>query len=415
MEEFKFPDVGSGITEGEVLKVYIKEGDIVKEDQVLFEIETAKAVVEMPSPSGGAILKLNVKEGQTIKVGDILAVIGDSGEKIEEKEVEKEEPTKIEIAKKPEKSQSQTITPQSSYTSNSARIVATPHTRQLAKNLGIELDKIKGTGNGGRITDEDVQNAANSGIGKRESTQKSDAPRVKFERFGEVLRIPIHGVRKTIMERIQISVSVPTVTNTDSADITRLVRLREKEKKVALNKGIKLTYLPFIAKAVIIALREHPYVNSSIDEQENQIVLKKYYNIGIAVDTPDGLIVPVIKNADKKSIFELAMDMEKLSEKARERKLTVEDMQAGSFTITNLGTFGGLFFTPILNHPESAILGIGKIIDNLKYDDKKILVRKTLPLSLTYDHRVIDGALAARFLNTIIKHLEDPDLLLVNE
>ena len=411
MEEFKFPDVGSGITEGEILKVHVKEGDIVKEDQVLFEIETAKAVVEMPSPAGGTILRINVKEGQTIKVGDVLAVIGKAGEIIEEK---KEKPQQTQLAKRVEIQQSQVIAVQPAQQS-SGRVVATPHTRQLAKHLGVEINKVRGTGNGDRITDEDVQNAVKSGIEKKQDAKKVESPRVKFERFGQVLRIPIHGVRKTIMERIQISVSVPTVTNTDEADITRLVKLREKEKKVAINKGIKLTYLPFIAKAVIIALREHPYVNSSIDEQENHIVLKKYYNIGIAVDTADGLIVPVMKNADKKSIFELAMDMEKLSEKARERTLTVEDMQGGSFTITNLGTFGGLFFTPILNHPESAILGIGKIIDRLKYDGKKLAVRKAMPLSLTYDHRVIDGALAARFLNTVIKHLEDTDLLLVDE
>ena len=399
--EFRFPDVGSGITEGEIVKVHVKEGDKVKDDQVLFEIETAKAVVEMPAPAAGTVLSINVKAGQTIKVGEVLAVIGQPGEKIEQKS--QTAGTQFQIAKRAEQE------PLGKQVIASHRIVATPHTRQLAKQLGVDINKAAGTGQGGRITDEDIQNAA------KNSEPKSEAPKIKFEKFGEVLRIPIHGVRKAIVERMQIAVSVPTVTNTDEADITKLFKLREKEKKVAANKGIKLTYLPFIAKAVIIGLKEHPYVNSSIDEEANEIVLKKFYNIGFAVDTPDGLIVPIIKNANKKSIFDLAMDMEKLSDKARERKLTLEDMQGGSFTITNLGTYGGIFFTPILNHPESAILGIGKIMDKAVYDGKKFAVRKVLPLSMTYDHRLIDGAVAAKFLNTIIRHLEDPDLLLVDE
>ncbi|MEK6808938.1 MAG: dihydrolipoamide acetyltransferase family protein, partial [Nanoarchaeota archaeon] len=287
--EFKFPDVGSGITEGEILRVHVKEGDKVKEDQVLFEIETAKAIVDMPSPAEGIVLKVNVKETQTIKVGDILAIIGEKGEKVNMK---KDEPEKIQISKSVKKQVAI-----SDVSATSGRIVATPHTRQFAKELGIDITKVIGTGHGGRITDEDIQNfTVGTGKGIANQTQpKTESPRIKFEKYGEVLRIEIHGVRKTIMERIQISTSVPTVTHTDEADITSLVKLREKEKKIAENKGIKLTYLPFIAKAVIIALKEHPYVNSSIEEESRHIVLKKYYNIGIAVDTADGLIVPIIK------------------------------------------------------------------------------------------------------------------------
>ncbi len=400
--EFRFPDVGSGISEGDVVKIHTKVGDTVKEDQVLFDIETAKAVVEMPSPASGSVLAVNVSVGQTIKVGDVIAVIGKPGEIVETPKVA------------PAVKSGQLVSSVSS--SPSGRIVTTPHTRQLAKQLGVEINSVKGTGAGGRITDEDIKNASTqSSQSQAIVSSESKGPKVTFEKYGQILKIPIKGVRKAIVERMELAVRVPMVTNFDVADITDLAKVRDKEKKIAEKKGYKLTYLPFIMKAVIIALREHPYVNSSIDKDSNSIILKKYYNIGIAVDTADGLMVPVLKNADRKSIKELAMDMEKLSDKARERSISLEELEGGTFTITNLGTIGGNFFTPILNYPESAILGLGRIIEQEIKIGKKKIVKRSIPLCLTYDHRIIDGALAARFLNTIIKHLEDPDLLFVDE
>ncbi len=431
--EFRFPDVGSGISEGDIVKVKCKVGDVVKEDQVLFDIETAKAVVEMPSPASGTILAINVKEGQTIKVGDVIAVIGEKGEKVESKAaLPKPQPQTVQSQVSSQAKPAQAVSPALSI--SSGRIVATPHTRQLAKQLGVDINSISGTGVGGRITDEDIQNSAKGGSSAKgvkqstpqiqESTQVSQSaqvssepktPKVSFEKFGQILRVPIKGVRKAIVERMELAARVPMVTNFDEADITDISKVRDKEKKIADKKGYKLTYLPFITKACIVALKEYPYVNSSIDKESNEIILKKYYNIGIAVDTPEGLIVPVIKGANKKSIKELAMDMEKLSDKARDRSISLDEIEGGTFTITNLGTIGGSFFTPILNYPESAILGLGKIREEIIKKGKKKIVKKTLPLSLTYDHRIIDGALAAKFLNTIVKHLEDPDLLFVDE
>ncbi|MEM4389236.1 MAG: dihydrolipoamide acetyltransferase family protein [Candidatus Micrarchaeia archaeon] len=374
---FRFPDVGEGITEGRVVKWLVKEGERVKEDQPLGEIETDKAVVEMPSPKAGIVLRLYVPEGGVVKVGEALAAIGEEGESAPE-------------ATAP-------LQP-------AARPLATPAVRKLARELGVDLTKIRGTGPAGRITEQDVRAA---------STAPRAPPPVHIE--GPVERIPLVGVRKLIAQRMsQSAFTIPHVTHMDECDVTELWKLREGKKALAQAKGIHLTFLPFIARAVILSLKHHPIFNASIDEEKGEIVIKKYINLGIAVDTPDGLLVVVIRNADSKDILELAREMNELSERARERKVSLEELRGSTFTITNIGTLGGIFATPIINPGECAILGTGRIRDAPAVLDGQIVVRKLLPLSLSFDHRITDGAAAARFVNAIKQHLEDPSLLLVD-
>lgn len=382
--DVKFPDVGEGVTEGTLVKWLVKTGEDIKADQAVAEIETDKAIVEIPSPKAGKIMKLFGKEGDVIKVGSALASLALSGEEVKIPEVQPE--AKVEI--KPE------------------RVLAAPSTRKLARELGVDITKVKGTGAGGRITDEDVKKFAEA----KPEVAAPEVPEMKFEE-----RIPVKGIRKTIAERMVKSLfTAPHVVSMDEADVTELVKLREKEKKVAEEKGVKLTYLAFIVKAVTVALKQHPYLNASLDAEKNEIVLKKYYNVGIAVDTPEGLMVPVIKNADQKSIMELAQETEKLAEEARSRKIKLSDLKGNTFTITNIGSIGGIFSTPIINPPDVAILGVHRIRDMPAVINGEIKIRKILPLVISFDHRVLDGARAARFMNTLKEHLEDPDLLLLD-
>jgi pyruvate dehydrogenase E2 component (dihydrolipoamide acetyltransferase) len=411
--EFKFPDVGEGIHEGELVKWLVKEGDTVKEDQPIAEVETDKAIVEIPSPRTGTILKLNYKEGDTLHVGDVIAVIGEAGEQA---------PAASKPAAAPQATKPTMASP--AAIGASGMVLATPHTRQLARDIGVDIAQVRGTGPGGRITDDDVKAAAGKPaatpaaqpLGAATARQGASAgPKVSFEKHGRIIRVPLKGVRKATADHmVEAWRSVVPVTHMDEADITELAKVREKLKPVADNKGIKLTYLAFIMKACLAALKQHRYVNASIDDEKQEIVLKQYYNIGVAVDTPDGLMVPVLKGADQYSIMDLALHLQTVAEHARARELTVDDFKGSSFSITNIGSIGGTHFTPIINHPDGAILGVGRMQERLGKEGEAIVTRRILPLSLTFDHRLIDGALAAQFMNTIIKHLEDPDLLLVD-
>lgn len=397
MFDVKFPDVGEGVTEGTLVKWLVKAGEQIKADQAVAEIETDKAIVEIPSPKAGKVAQIFGKEGDVIKVGSTLASLALPGE---EARIEAKPPEIKPEIKPPEKPAPE-------------RVLAAPSTRRLARELGVDISKIQGTGPGGRITDEDVKRAS-------EAPAKPPAvgvapPEIKPEPKLTEERIPLKGVRKTIAERMVKSLfTSPHVASMDEADVTELVKLREKQKKLAEEKGIKLTYLAFIVKAATVALKQHPYLNSSLDSEKNEIILKRYYNIGIAVDTPDGLMVPVIKDADRKSIMELARETERLAEEARTRKIKLPDLKGNTFTITNIGSIGGIFSTPIINPPDVAILGIHRIRDMPVVIDGEIKVRKILPLVLSFDHRVLDGAQAARFMNTLIEHLKDPDLLLLD-
>lgn len=413
--EFKFPDVGEGITEGEVVRWKVKEGDAIGEHDTLVEIETDKAIVEIPSPASGTVLKIYHKEGDTVKVGETLVSIGEKGEK--PAPIVKPAGAVGYLEEAPEEvPQKRTMAIETP--SEGPFVLATPAVRRLARDFGLDLSKLKGSGVGGRITEEDVRKFAKQ-FGAREIEERLPEVQArvqkKYDMFGYVERVPLKGVRKAIARHMVESIfTAPHVTHMDEADVTRLHNHREREKRIAEAKGIKLTYLPFVIKACIAALKKHPRFNSTLDDEHEEIVLKKYYNIGVAVDTENGLMVPAVKGADQKNIFSLAREIIELAEKARSRELDLADFRGGTFTITNIGSLGGIFATPIINYPEVAILAVGRITERLVVDkERKIHVRKILPLSLAFDHRVVDGADAAEFMNTIKERLEDPDLLMM--
>jgi len=407
--EFRLPDIGEGVAEGEVVKWLVKEGVEVKENEPLVEIMTDKVNVEIPSPKKGTVLKLMAKEGEVVKVGQVLLVIGEKGEQATT--TTSTAPTaKTPVTTTPAKSESLVPTPSTpaAVPKKPQEILATPATRKLARDLGVDLSLIQGTGPGGRIIDEDVQQFKRSGA--RPAVVAVTMP----GKAGSEERIPLRGIRRKIAEHmIKSKHTAAHVTHVDEVDMTEIVQLREKTKESAEKRGVKLTYLPFIIKALIPALKKYPYLNSTLDDQKEEIVLKKYYNIGIATNTDQGLVVPVLKDADHKSITQLAEEIARLSEKARAGQLTLDEIQGSTFTITNVGGIGGVFATPIINYPEVAILGVHKITKRPVVRENQISIRDMTYLSVSFDHRVLDGAMAAEFMNVIKQYLEDPKLLLL--
>jgi len=415
--EFKFPDIGEGLTEGEIVRWLVKEGDEVKEGQPLVEVETDKALAEIPSPRTGVILKILAKEKEIVKVGQVMVVIGEKGEAPAALPPKPKSVGVVgELEEAPEEAPAAEVRAEAARpTFVSPHALATPAVRALAKELGVDINKVKGTGPEGRVLEKDVRQAVEMKE-KPVEVKPVEAPKKvrKYDLYGYVDRIPLRGVRRSIAKAmVKSKYTAPHVTTMDEADVTELWKIREKEKKAAEKKEIKLTILPFLIKAVIAGLKEHPYLNATLDDENEEIILKKYYNIGVATDTPEGLMVPVVKNANDKPILQLAEELTQLAEKARNRTIDLADLKGGTFTITNYGALGGMYGTPIINHPEVAILGTGKIKDQPVAMDGKIEIRKILFLALSFDHRVVDGAEAARFLNTVIARLEDPDLILL--
>lgn len=413
--EFKFPDIGEGLTEGEIVRWLVKEGDEVKEGEPLVEVETDKALAEIPSPKTGVVLKILAKEKEIVKVGQVIVVIGEKGESLA---VPPPKPKSVgvvgELEEAPEEvpvAEAKVEPAKPAFVSEHA--LATPAVRALAKDLGVDIDKVKGSGPEGRVLEKDIRQFADA-KGKPPESEKKITKVKKYDLYGYVDRIPLRGVRRSIAKAmVKSKYTAPHVTTMDEADVSELWKIREKEKKAAEKKGVKLTILPFILKAVISGLMEHPYLNATLDDENEEIILKKYYNIGFATDTPEGLMVPVIKNPKDKSILQLGQELTQLAEKTRNRTIDLADLKGGTFTITNYGALGGIYGTPIINYPEVAILGIGKIRDMPVVRDGKIEIRKILNLALSFDHRVVDGGEAARFLNTVISRLEDPDLILL--
>jgi len=392
--EFKLPDLGEGITEGEIVKWLVKEGDAIEEHQIILELETDKAIVEVPSPKKGTVTTLGKARGEIVPVGTTLLTIEVEGE---------------EEAVTPEKSASVSVVGRLPEGSGDA--YAVPKARVLARETGVDLASIDGTGPGGIITEDDVR-SARTHAGK--SAAEADELETGKDRYGPIERVRIKGVRRSIAKNLTASQqSAAFVTGMEDADVTELASIRARERKAALEKGIHLTFLPFFIKAVTHALAFHPMLNGSVDKDAEEITVKKYYNIGVAVDTEDGLMVSVIKAAGGKTIIELAEELADLSERARQRKITLDELKGSTFTISNYGAFGGMYATPIINPPEIAILGTGRISERPWVKDNKIVIRKILPLSLTFDHRVIDGGEAARFLNRVVGYLEDPASLFI--
>jgi pyruvate dehydrogenase E2 component (dihydrolipoamide acetyltransferase) len=390
--DFVLPDLGEGITEGEVRKWLVKVGDAVEEHQNVLEIETDKAVVEVPTPKKGKVARLNKQEGDIVKVGEVLMSIAGEGEAGE---------TQPEAEKAAQERPKKSVSVVGVLPEEEEKVLATPAVRAYAREAGVDIDTLRGSGPAGSVTMEDVKTAA--GRGKKAE-----------DVFGPSERVPLKGLRRTIAKNLSFSQKTTAfVTGMDEADITELWELREREKKALTEKGVHLTFLPFFMKAVIHALPEHPMLNASLDDEREEVIIKRYYNLGVAVDTPDGLMVPVIREAAKKTILQLAVELQELSIKARERKIKLEEMKGGTFTITNWGHFGGTFATPIINYPESAILGMGKIAEKPWVKDGQIVIRKILPLSLTFDHRLTDGVDASLFLSKIVSYLEDPALIFI--
>ncbi len=393
--EVILPDIGEGVSEGEIVKWLVKEGDEIKQFQPIVEVLTVKVKVEIPSPYSGKLIKILAKENEVVRVGKPIAII-------ETEEVPYATKEEIKIEKREEVVREE-----------AAEILATPRVRKLARELGVDLRLVKGTGPGGRILEEDVRKFAEK---MKEKLEVKPELRVEVKpELREALeeRVHIAGIRRMIAENlVRVRNTAVMVTTMDECDVTELVKVREELKQEAEKKNIKLTYLPFIVKAVIKALKTYPVFNASVDEEKNELVIKKYYNIGVAVATEEGLIVPVLKEVDKKGLFEIAKEIEELSEKARTGKLKLEEVKGSTFSITNIGPIGGLFATPVLNPPDVAILGVGRIKKKPWVVENRIEIRDILTLSLTFDHRVIDGAQAAQFLNEVMKYLEKPYLLL---
>lgn len=432
--EFKFPDVGEGIHEGVVTEWLVEVGQEIQEGTSVAEVETDKVTTEIPSPKSGKISKLIGKKGDTIHVGDVFVVIdtelgaSDEAESLKEKPTKKEE---IPIVEEEEEetagvvgeviASSQMIASSNEHSGTvkksetKDKVLATPVARAMAKDLGLDINSIGGTGPNGRVMKEDIKNASDKGASTPKEAQKQSAKPSSLA-FNEELeeRIPLTKIRQTIAEKMAESrFTIPHTTAMDEIDVSKLYDFRKKYKDVFDKDDIHLTFLPFIIKAVIFALKEFPEFNSSLDEEKKELVLKHYYNIGIATDTDRGLMVPVIKGADKMSISELAQSITDLSDRTKNNKIELSELRGGSFSITNYGSIGGMFGIPIINYPESAILGLGRILKKPIVKDDEIKIAYVLPLSLSYDHRTIDGASGARFLNLLKDLLSDPEVLLL--
>jgi len=467
MAEFKLPDLGENIESGDVVSVMVGEGDLVKANQDVLEIETDKAVISVPTDSAGKVTKIHVAKGQTVKPGQVIlsleAAAAGSTSAPKAAAPAAKAPVKPAPAAAPAKPQADAPKPAPAPKPEPAQAVATkaapaptspprspasddnghaaskaapaaaesdeesngaaaaapagPAVRRLARELGVDLNRIHGTGPEGRIIREDVINAvrqANAVASNVPSSGESSGA-TGSDSYGPVRREGMTKIRKTIATNMVRSVStIPHLTNFDDADITELEELRKDSAKSYTGSGIKLTSLAFTLKAVALALKQHPTLNASLDMESGEIIYKQYVNLGVAVDTDRGLIVPVLRNADRMSIPQIAQGIQSMAEKVRDGKQSLDDIRGGTFTISNLGAVGGKYSTPIINHPEVAILLAGRSRKMaVVTKDDRIVPRLMMPLSLSYDHRIVDGAAAARFLNEVIGYLESPGRLLL--
>lgn len=428
--QFRLPDIGEGIHEGEIVKWFVKPGDKVQEDDVLCEVQNDKAVVEIPSPVEGTVEEVLVEEGTVATVGQVLITFDAPGYEDlkfkgdEENDVKEETPApaQAETAEAPAAAASanaETVDP-------NRRIIAMPSVRKYARDKGVDIRQVSGSGDNGRVVKADIDAFLNGGApvaaaatqdapvaaAQTESAKPAQAP-IPAGQYPET-REKMSGIRKAIAKAMVNSKhTAPHVTLMDEVDVTKLVANRKKYKEIAANKGIKLTFLPYVVKALTSALREYPALNTSLDDATNEIIHKHYYNIGIAADTEKGLLVPVVKDADRKSIFNISQEINELGAKARDGKLAPDEMKGASCTISNIGSAGGQWFTPVINHPEVAILGIGRIAEKPVIKDGEIVAAPVLALSLSFDHRMIDGATAQNALNHIKRLLNDPELMLM--
>jgi len=463
--QFKLPDIGEGMHEGEIVKWHVKPGDPVEEDQVILEVQNDKAVVELPSPVNGTVKEIKVSEGTVAVVGDVLITFEVEGEVAGQEEASpaekpvigsdsfKEEHTQlrdhaatggaahhVEHAPSPSEPKANTAVsgvtnaPAGEQSTVAGGVLATPSIRKFAREQGVQIGLVKGTGRHGQVTRENIvayaaggkdaaQQNASKAVTATESVvtavkevEKAATPAAGAVATGTRVeeRMPLRGVRKIIAAAMTKSVyTAPHVTVMDEVDVTKLVEFRERHKPMMEKKGVKLTYLPFIVKALVGAVRQFPVLNASIDDDKQEIVYKKYYNIGIATDTDNGLIVPVVEDADRKNMWTIAEQIKDLAARGREGKLAASEMRGSTISISNIGSAGGMFFTPVINWPEVAILGVGRITEKPVVRDGELAIGKVLALSLSFDHRLVDGATAQFALNYIKELLESPELLVM--
>jgi len=421
--EFKMPDIGEGIHEGEILKWFIEEGQEINEDDTLCEIQNDKAVVEIPSPVDGTVEEIHFNEGDIATVGETLITLHVEGYEAPEKD-EEEEKEEIEEPKeeKTEEKSEEKATEETKDQDQDKRVIAMPSVRKYARDNDVNIKEITGSGKNGRVLKEDIDSflsgdsPAETGdaVAAEETKETKQAKSVIPEGQYPETREDMSGIRKVIAEAMVNSKNkAPHVTLMDEVDVTELVAHRNKFKQLAEEEGIKLTFLPYVVKALISASKKHPILNAYIDEETNEIVHKHYYNIGIAADTDRGLLVPVVKDADRKSLFDISEDISDLAIKAREGTLSSDEMSGASNTITNIGSAGGQWFTPVLNYPEAVILGIGRIAEKPIARDGEVVIAPVLALSLSFDHRIVDGATAQLALNQIKRLLHDPQLIMM--
>lgn len=428
--QFKLPDIGEGIHEGEIVKWFVKPGDKVNEDDVLCEVQNDKAVVEIPSPVEGTVEEVLVSEGTVATVGQVLITFdapgyedlkfkGDEGDDAPKQEAS------VETSSAEQEKAAESTNESPAPVDPNRRVIAMPSVRKYAREKGVDITLVSGSGKNGRVLKSDIDAFSTGGAQDTQAVQateekvvqagdsKPQAAAIPAGQYPET-REPMSGIRKAIAKAMVNSKhTAPHVTLMDEVDVTKLVENRKKYKEVAANKGIKLTFLPYVVKALTSALREYPALNTSLDDETNEIIQKHYYNIGIAADTDRGLLVPVVKDADRKSIFNISQEINELGTKAREGKLAPDEMKGASCTISNIGSAGGQWFTPVINHPEVAILGIGRIAEKPIVRDGEIVAAPVLAVSLSFDHRMIDGATAQNALNHIKRLLNDPELMLM--
>ncbi len=426
---FKFPDIGEGLEEGIILEWKVKKGQRIEAGDILVVMETDKVAAEIPSPRSGIITQLFGKEGDVVKVGEALVEIELEAD---EETAPLEEPakaTKVEAVEEEGAGVVGTLEvatgaavmrasdegledkPQTHETKK-RKVLATPVARAMAKDLGVDINQIKGTGPGGRVTKKDIlqyvekQSKAREQVTTPQTTSAIEEPRVEVEQLSQIRKTIAHNMIRSKHNAAHMAVF-------DEVEISRLVEIRSRYKELYAREGIKLTFLPFILKATAMALKKHKALNAEMDLEGGKMIYKKYYNIGIAVDTPRGLIVPVIRDVDRLSIKQLAIEVQNITRKVEENKITLDDMRDGTFSITSYGSIGGKFAFPVINYPQVGILGIGRITEQPVVRDGQVVVGKVLPLSISADHRVVDGAEVSRFLNTLMSYLADPISLMM--
>ena len=420
------PDIGEGVTEGELVSWLVAVGDTVEADQPVAEVMTDKATVEVPSPFPGTVKELKAAEGDVIPIETVMLVLDESGASASAPAPKAEAAPAPAPAAPAPVPVAQAAAPAPATNGNGgmdlyppvadSKVLATPGTRRLAREMRVDINELQGSGLAGRVTRDDVL-GAKSGVGAVSAgpAMQMPAPRYQGQVGDAEERVSMRGIRKKIAENMQMAKRiVPHFTLMDEANVTQLVKMRTQAKAAGEKHGVKITYLPFVMKALIATIREFPMFNASIDDEASEIVYKKFFNIGFAADTPNGLLVPVIKNADQKTILELSAEIMDLATRARAGKLQLDEMRGATITITNIGSVGGTYATPIINHPEVAILGMYKMEDKPIMMDGKFRAQKVMNYTVTCDHRLIDGAVAANFMKAFIARIQNPSQLMLD-